>query len=117
MSTTTALPERLLRRALRALEDRLILRGTLTSFEHALLTDLRNAHETSCAGSGDPANCPENEGRGCCMQNPVAWRWMVDSAFEPHPRYIYADNAPVNSRIKAEPLYARPALKTAAEGA
>lgn len=29
--------------------------------------------ETTCAGSGDPANCPENEGRGCCMPNPAAW--------------------------------------------
>lgn len=28
--------------------------------------------ETSCVGSGDPANCPENEGRGCCQPSPAS---------------------------------------------
>lgn len=33
---------------------------------------LRGAHETTCVGSGDPANCPENEGRGCCQPSPAS---------------------------------------------
>jgi hypothetical protein len=38
---------------------------------------------------------------------PVAWRGVLDSAYELHPRYVYSDSQP--ERGKWEPLYAAPA--------
>lgn len=69
------------------------------------------APETTCEGSGDPANCPENEGRGCCRPNPekpVAWRKLINSAYETHPRWGYSED----EIHGGEPLYAHPAEKT-----
>jgi hypothetical protein len=37
---------------------------------------------------------------------PVAWRGVLDSAYELHPRYVYSDSQP--ERGKWEPLYAAP---------
>jgi hypothetical protein len=37
---------------------------------------------------------------------PVAWRGVLDSAYELHPRYVYSDSQP--ERGEWEPLYAAP---------
>lgn len=40
---------------------------------------------------------------------PVAWRYVVDSAYEPHPRWAFSDEEPP-SNLKPEPLYTRAQL-------
>lgn len=55
-------------------------RQAIEDFQRMVTSDI---HETTCDGSGDPSNCPENEGRGCCRPNPekpVVWRNMINSA-------------------------------------
>lgn len=63
--------------------------------------------------SGDPSNCPENEGHGCCQPNPVAWRRLIDSPYEKHPRYGYTEE-PFDG---GTPLYEHSAIETEAEPA
>lgn len=45
---------------------------------------------------------------------PAAWRRLIDSPYEKHPRWIYTDQPPTVEPTKWEALYAQPAVETPA---